>query len=173
MPHAACLLSAAHALLEQPVLQREIGHDLLQGTGQPAQALDLVRGRGPGGVAGEPRLAGFQEPLGPAAGPERGDAFAPAEPGDAPFAPQALQRDAPPARCGSSRRKPGDAWPAGLFFRTLSAGALLRTTCGPVGFILAPGRHNEPNLLREPDLLRPQTIPVRPMGAEPGKQGAR
>ena len=36
---------------EQTVLQREVGHNLLQGAGFPAQALDLIRGGGPSVLA--------------------------------------------------------------------------------------------------------------------------
>src|SRR3712207_3627354 len=53
---------------EQTVLQREIGHSLLQGTGFPAQRLDLVRGGRPGGVASQALLSSFEELLGPSVG---------------------------------------------------------------------------------------------------------
>src|SRR3954454_18072447 len=79
---------------EQAVLQREVGHSLLQGAGLAPQRLDLVRGGGPGGVAGQAPLADLQELLGPAVVHGGGDALAPAQLGDAVLAPQALQHDA-------------------------------------------------------------------------------
>ncbi len=44
----------------------EVGHDLLQRACLAAQVLDLVGGRGPSRVTGQPLLASFQELLGPA-----------------------------------------------------------------------------------------------------------
>src|SRR5215218_8841186 len=79
---------------ERAVLEREVGDSLLQGAGFLAQRLDLVRRGGPGGVAGEPLLPGFQELLRPAVVHGRGDALAPAQLGDAVLAPQALEHDA-------------------------------------------------------------------------------
>src|SRR5918911_575568 len=78
---------------EQAVLQREVGHNLLQGTGLAPQRLDLVRRGGPGGVAGQALLSRFEELLRPAVVLGRGDALAPAQLGDAVLAVQALEHD--------------------------------------------------------------------------------
>ncbi len=48
-----------HTFLEQAVLPREIGHDLVRRTCFAAQPLGLIRGGRTGGVAGKPLLAGL------------------------------------------------------------------------------------------------------------------
>jgi hypothetical protein len=52
---------------KQAVLQGEIGHDFLQGSGLTTKILDLAGRRGAGRVARQTTLAGFEEFLGPAA----------------------------------------------------------------------------------------------------------
>src|SRR3712207_6097910 len=79
---------------EQPVLQGEVSHDLLQRAGLPAQGPDLIRGRLPSGVSRQALLAGLQELLGPAVVQVLADALTPAQLGDAVLAAQALQHDA-------------------------------------------------------------------------------
>src|SRR4029450_8135249 len=79
---------------QQTVLQGELGHDLLQRLGLPAQVLDLIGRRGTRRVAREPLLARLEELLGPAVILRRRDPLAAAELGDAILAAQALQHDA-------------------------------------------------------------------------------
>jgi len=83
-----------HAFFEQAVLKGQVGHNLLQGDGLPAQILHLVRRGSARRITGEPLLAGFQELLRPAVIHRRGDALAAAELRNALLAPQALQHDA-------------------------------------------------------------------------------
>jgi hypothetical protein len=75
-----------HAFFDQPQFQRLFGDDFFQILGLAPEVLDLVAGRGTGGVAGEPPLAGFQELLGPAVIEALGNTFAAAQLGDAHFA---------------------------------------------------------------------------------------
>ncbi|AWV14975.1 hypothetical protein A3862_05180 [Methylobacterium sp. XJLW] len=72
----------------------EVGHDLLQRACLAAQVLDLVGGRGPSRVTGQPLLASFQELLGPSVVHRTGDALAPAQLGNAVLTAQAFQHDA-------------------------------------------------------------------------------
>jgi hypothetical protein len=59
----AGLPSPDYAVLEQPVLQHEVGHQLLQRADLPTQILDFVRGRRAYGIAGQALLASlFTEP---------------------------------------------------------------------------------------------------------------
>jgi hypothetical protein len=71
-----------------------LGKDLFQFLGLAPEVLDLVAGRGTGGVAGKPPLAGLQELLRPAVIAALGDALAAAQLGDRLLAAQAIQHDA-------------------------------------------------------------------------------
>src|ERR1700739_4503549 len=67
---------------KQAVLQGEIGHHLLQGTGLTTKVLPLAGRRGAGRVARQPALAGLEELLGPAVIHRGGDACPGAKPRD-------------------------------------------------------------------------------------------
>src|SRR5713226_257490 len=82
------------AFFEQPVLEHQLGHHLLQRAGLPAQILDLVRGRRPRGVAGQALLTGLQKLLRPAVIEVLDDPFPAAQLGDAVLAAQAGQDNA-------------------------------------------------------------------------------
>ena len=96
MRGASCFVAPIpdHAFFEQAQFERLLGDDFLQLLGLALEILDLVAGRGPRGVAGEPPLAGFQELLRPAVIEALGNAFAPAQLGDRVLAAQAVQDDA-------------------------------------------------------------------------------
>src|SRR5215831_6200376 len=79
---------------QQPVLEHQLGNDLFQRAGLPTQILDLVRGRGPRGVAGQAFFASFQKFLRPAVIEVLDDPFAPAQLGDAVLAAQTGQNNA-------------------------------------------------------------------------------
>jgi hypothetical protein len=83
-----------HAFFEQPQFQRLFGHDLFQVMGLATQMLDLVDGGRTRRVAGQPLLAGFEELLRPVVIEALGNAFAPAQRGNAVLATQAFQHDA-------------------------------------------------------------------------------
>ncbi len=87
--------SPAHAFLEQPVLEGEIGPHLLERAGLTAQVLHLIGRGGPGRVARQAARAGFQELLGPAVVRRGGNALAPA---------RAAARLASPRRPSSTMR---------------------------------------------------------------------
>jgi hypothetical protein len=55
-----------HAFFEQAVLEGEVGHDLLQRRGLPAEILHLAGRRGARRISGQPPLASLEELLGPA-----------------------------------------------------------------------------------------------------------
>src|SRR6516165_6211884 len=76
---------------EQPVLERRLGHHLLERAGLPAQLLDLLRGRRSRGVAGQALLAGLQKVLRPAVIEVLDDPFAAAQLGNAVLATQTGQ----------------------------------------------------------------------------------
>ena len=85
---------AGHTFFEHPVLQGQLGHDLLQRVGFATQVLDLVRSGCPGRIARQPLLARLEEVLRPAVIQVLDDPLAPAQLGDALLAAQALQNDA-------------------------------------------------------------------------------
>jgi hypothetical protein len=75
------------------VLQREIGDDLLQGLGFPAESLDLVRSGRPRRIARQALLPGLQKLLGPAIIHRGSDPLPTAQLGDAFLATQALENN--------------------------------------------------------------------------------
>jgi hypothetical protein len=77
-------------VFEHPVLQGQLGHDLLQRVGLATQILDLVRSGGPGRIARQPLLARLEEVLRSAVIQVLDDSLAPAQLGDALLAAQAL-----------------------------------------------------------------------------------
>ena len=81
-PHASSPPSAIMLFLSKPQLERLLGNDFLQLLGLALEVLDLVAGRGAGGVAGESPLAGLQELFRPAVVEALGNAFAAAQLGD-------------------------------------------------------------------------------------------
>jgi len=68
MRDTSCLLAPIpdHAFFEQAVVQRQLGHDLLEGQSLTAQALDFIGCRLAGGIARQALLARLQELLRPA-----------------------------------------------------------------------------------------------------------
>src|SRR5262249_45934062 len=89
----AALPSPNRVFLEQPVLQRQLGHHFLQRAGLPPQLLDLVRRRCPRRVTGQALLASLQKFLRPAVIEVLHNPLAPAQLGDAVLAAQAGQHD--------------------------------------------------------------------------------
>jgi hypothetical protein len=92
---ASCLVLPilVRAYFEQAVLEREIGHDLLQGQGFPAESLDLVRIGRPRRIARQALLSGLQKLLGLAIIHRSRDPLPTAELGDAFLATQALENN--------------------------------------------------------------------------------
>src|SRR5690349_4411713 len=82
-----------HAFFEQAVLKRDLGQGFLKLTSLSSERLDLIGGRLTGGITGKALLAGFEELLGPAVIEVLGDAFLPAQLGDAVLAPEAFKND--------------------------------------------------------------------------------
>src|SRR5438094_4443814 len=82
------------AFFQQPVLEHELGHHLLQRAGLPAQLLHLVRGRRPRGVAGQALLASLQKFLRPTVIKVLDDPLAAAQFSDAVLAAQTSQDNA-------------------------------------------------------------------------------
>src|SRR4051812_10719316 len=83
-----------HAFFEETVLERQLGHHLLQSPGLAAQILDLVARRLTHRVASQTLLARLQEPLRPTVIEVLDDALAPAQLGNAALAPQPIEHDA-------------------------------------------------------------------------------
>src|SRR5215472_6809692 len=92
--------SPDRAFFQQPVLERELSHDLLQRAGLPAQRLDLVRGCGSRSVAGQALLAGLQKFLRPAIIEVLDNPLAAAPLGDTVLAAQTRKDDANLLLCG-------------------------------------------------------------------------
>src|SRR3954452_363804 len=130
---------------EQAVLQREIGHSLLQGAGLAPQRLDLVRRGGPGGVAGQALLASLQELLGPAV---YMDEVMPSRRHNSAML-SSPRKPSSTMRILSSAEK-GRRVARRMSLTMVSAGAL----AGPdVCFIFAPHGYDEPDILRSCDPL--------------------
>src|SRR5256886_11502851 len=80
-----------HAFFEQTIFEGQLSHDLLQRAGLASQVLDLVRGRGPGRIASQSLLPGFEKVFRPAIIEVLDDTLAAAELGGAFLAPQGFQ----------------------------------------------------------------------------------
>jgi hypothetical protein len=78
---------------EQPVLQRQIGHAFLQGTGFAAQVPHFAAGRGTGSIACQTTLSSLHELLRPSVIQALRDAFLAAQLGDTIITAQAFQHD--------------------------------------------------------------------------------
>jgi hypothetical protein len=81
------------AFLEHPVLERDLGHHLLQLSVLRPQFLDLVAARLSNGIPRQLLLAGFEKVLAPAVVEVRRDALSAAQLGDALLTAQALEYD--------------------------------------------------------------------------------
>src|SRR3954451_8639121 len=97
-----------HAFFEETVLERQLGHHLLQSPRLPTQILDLIARGLTHRVASQALLAGLQELLRPAVIKVLDDALAPAQLGDTVLAAQPIEHDAdlllrrePPACCST------------------------------------------------------------------------